>query len=164
MGYRLLADVVMLAHFAFLAYLALGGFLAWRRRWLLVPHLAAVVWGALSATVGIACPLTAWEDAARRRAGAEGLPRGFVDTYLTGVVYPRDHLLAAQLLVAALVLVSWAGLAVRLRRRAARQGGRMAPTAGPASHPSRRPTERPAAGPTRPRVSEGWTGRADSTP
>jgi hypothetical protein len=117
MGYQLLADLVMLAHFGFLLYVALGGFLAWCRRWLIVPHAAAVAWGLLSATVGMACPLTAWEDEARRRAGEQGLPRGFVDTYLTGVVYPAGCLVAAQVLVAALVLVSWVGVAHRRRRR-----------------------------------------------
>lgn len=115
-GYLLLADAVMLLHFGFLVYLTLGGFAAWRRRWLILPHAAAVLWGVLSVTVGMACPLTAWEDAARRRAGAEGLPRGFVDTYLTGVVYPADHLVAVQLLVASLVVVSWAGFAARSLR------------------------------------------------
>jgi uncharacterized protein DUF2784 len=116
MGYQLLAELVMLLHFGFLAYVALGGFLAWRWPWLVVPHVVAVVWGALNATVGIPCPLTAWEYAARRRAGELGLPRGFIDTYLTGVVYPDEHLLTAQLLVATLVAVSWAGFLVRRRR------------------------------------------------
>jgi Protein of Unknown function (DUF2784) len=114
-GYRILADVVMLVHFGFLAFLALGGFLAWRFRWVLVPHATAVAWAVLS-VAGVECPLTGWEDELRRLAGEQGLPRGFVDTYLTGVVYPQDHLLAAQLLVAGLVTVSWVGLAVRGRR------------------------------------------------
>jgi uncharacterized protein DUF2784 len=118
MGYQLLAEVVMLLHFGFLVYVALGGFLAWRWPWLIVPHVAATVWGALNATVGVPCPLTAWEDAARRRAGELGLPRGFIDTYLTGVVYPEEHLFTAQLLVATLVAVSWAGFLVRRRRAA----------------------------------------------
>jgi hypothetical protein len=109
MGYQLLAELVMLLHFGFLAYVALGGFLAWRRRWLIVPHVGAVVWGALSATVGIPCPLTAWEDEARRLAGEQGLTRGFIDTYLTGVVYPQEHLRTAQMLVAVLVLMAWTG-------------------------------------------------------
>jgi Protein of Unknown function (DUF2784) len=116
MGYQLLAELVMLLHFGFLAYVALGGFLAWRWPWLIVPHAVAVVWGALNATAGIPCPLTAWEDAARGRAGELGLSRGFIDTYLTGVVYPEEHLLTAQLLVATLVAVSWAGFLVRRRR------------------------------------------------
>ncbi|QYN32086.1 DUF2784 domain-containing protein [Pseudonocardia sp. DSM 110487] len=119
MGYQLLAELVMLLHFGFLAYVALGGFMAWRWPWAVVPHAAAVLWGALNATVGIPCPLTAWEDAARRRAGELGLPRGFIDTYLTGVVYPEEHLLTAQLLVAALVVVSWTGFVLRMRRSAA---------------------------------------------
>jgi hypothetical protein len=117
MHYQLLAELVMLLHFGFLAYVALGGFLAWWWPRAIVPHAAAAVWGAISATVGIPCPLTGWEDAARRHAGGEGLARGFIDTYLTGVVYPQEHLRTAQLLVAALVAVSWAGFALRMRRR-----------------------------------------------
>jgi hypothetical protein len=119
-AYQLLADLVMLAHFGFLAYLAVGGFLAWRYPRLIVPHVAAVVWGLLSVTVGIDCPLTAWEDRARRLAGEQGLGRGFIDTYLTGVVYPEQHLVLAQLLVAALVVVSWVGFALRARAGTAR--------------------------------------------
>lgn len=113
MAYQLLADLVMLVHFGFLVYLALGGFLAWRRRWLIVPHVAAASWGFLSAALGLECPLTAVENLARRRAGEQGLPRGFIDTYLTGVVYPADQLLLAQGLVATLVLVSWVGVVRR---------------------------------------------------
>jgi uncharacterized protein DUF2784 len=118
-GYRALADVVMLVHFGFLAFVALGGFLAWRFRWVLVPHAAAVGWAVLS-LAGMPCPLTGWEDGLRRLAGEQGLPRGFVNTYLTGVVYPQEHLLAAQLLVAVLIAVSWVGLAVRRRVRVGR--------------------------------------------
>jgi hypothetical protein len=120
MVYRVVADVVMAVHFGFLVYLALGGFLAWRRPRLLIPHAAAVAWGALSVSTGVDCPLTGWEDWARRRAGEEGLSRGFIDTYLTGVVYPEENLVLAQLLVAVLVTVSWAGAAVIAHR--ARRG------------------------------------------
>jgi Protein of Unknown function (DUF2784) len=115
MVYRLVADTVMLVHFGFLAFLAVGGFLVWRWPRLAVAHVAAVAWGALSVGAGLACPLTGWEDLARRRAGEQGLPRGFVDTYLTGVVYPERHLEVAQLLVAAAVAVAWAGLVLRRR-------------------------------------------------
>jgi hypothetical protein len=111
--YRLLADAVMLLHFGFLAFVTLGGFVAWRHRWVLVPHLIAVAWGALTVTVGLVCPLTAWEDTLRRLGDEDGLPRGFIDTYLTGVVYPQEYLPAARLLVAALIVVSWVGLAMR---------------------------------------------------
>jgi hypothetical protein len=118
--YRLLADAVMLAHFGFLVFLVLGGFLAWRHRWVLVPHIAAVGWAALSVT-GVNCPLTTWEDGLRQLAGEQGLPRGFIDTYLTGVVYPREDVPALQLLVAGLVAASWAGLAARARHAQVRR-------------------------------------------
>ncbi len=120
MVYRVLADAVMMAHFGFLLFLALGGFLAWRYRWVLVPHVAAVGWAALS-VVGMDCPLTAWEDDLRWLAGEQGLPHGFIDTYLTGVVYPREDVPALQLLVAGLVAASWAGLAVRGRHAQVRR-------------------------------------------
>lgn len=109
----------MVVHFGFLVFLAVGGFLAWRWPRLIVAHLAAAAWGLVSVLAGVECPLTTWEDALRRRAGAAGLDRGFVDTYLTGVVYPAEHLRTVQLLVAGLVAVSWAGFAVR--RRTARR-------------------------------------------
>ena len=115
MVYRVLADAVMVAHFGFLLFLALGGFLAWWHRGVLVAHLAAVGWATLS-VAGVNCPLTAWEDGLRRLAGEQGLLRGFIDTYLTGVVYPREDVPALRLLVAGLVAASWAGLAVRARR------------------------------------------------
>lgn len=112
-GYRLLGDAVMLVHFGFLLFLAVGGFLAWRWPRVLPAHVAAAGWGLLSVLAGVTCPLTTWEDALRRRAGAAGLDRGFVDTYLTGVVYPAEHLPAVQALLAALVAVSWLGAAAR---------------------------------------------------
>ncbi len=116
MVYRVLAEAVMLAHFSFLAFVALGGFLAWRWPRVFPLHAAAVAWGLVSAVIGVPCPLTAWEDGLRRAAGEAGLARGFIDTYLTDVIYPGEYLLLAQLLVAGLVAVSWAGLAVRTRR------------------------------------------------
>lgn len=121
-GYRLLADVVMTVHFGFIAYVVLGGFLAWRWPRMLAPHLIAVGWGALTVIlpVTVICPLTAWEDWARRSAGQEGLPAsGFIDHYLENVVYPERYTALLQGLAAALVLISWLGAWQRIRRRRA---------------------------------------------
>jgi len=118
MAYRLLADAMMLAHFGFLVFVALGGFLAGRIPAVFAVHAAAVGWGLLSVFVGMPCPLTAWEDRFRRLAGEQGLDDGFVGTYLTGVIYPAEHLRTMQLTVAALVVVSWIGFARRRGRPA----------------------------------------------
>ena len=101
MPYRLLADATVVAHAGFLAYLTVGGFLAWRWRALLWPHVATAVYGLGIVVIGWDCPLTHLENWARVRAGRETLPSsGFIDHYLTGVVYPAEHLLTAQVAVA----------------------------------------------------------------
>ncbi len=115
--YQALADLLMLAHFTFLVFLSFGGFLAWRWPRFIVVHVCLAVWGVLNAVVKVPCPLTEMEDWARRRAGEEGLPRGFIDHYLTGVVYPEEHVVTFQLCLAGLIAVSWVGYAFRWRRR-----------------------------------------------
>ena len=122
MGYRLLADTVMVLHFGFLGYVVLGGFLAWRWLWALLPHLLAAAWGGLTVLfpATLSCPLTAWEDAARRAAGQQGLPAsGFIDHYLEGVVYPERYTGLIQTTAGVVVMVSWLGAYPRIRARAA---------------------------------------------
>ncbi|WP_067862198.1 DUF2784 domain-containing protein [Nocardia shimofusensis] len=120
MGFRLIADLTAFAHFAFLVYVVFGGFLAWWRPWAFWPHLAAAVWGFGSVLIGYDCPLTHLENWARRSAGTAELPStGFIDHYLTGVIYPDDAVGLIRLLVAVVVLISWAGALVTIRRRSA---------------------------------------------
>lgn len=115
--YRLLADATMVLHFAFLVYLTLGGFVAWRWPRTIVAHVAAVAWGTLIVLFELECPLTGPEDYFRRKAGQNGLEGGFIETYLTGVVYPAEHIDLVRLAVAVVVVVSWVGFVVRQRSR-----------------------------------------------
>lgn len=118
MVYRILADAAMVAHFAFLAYLVVGGFIAWRLPWTVWIHVVVVAWGLGTVLFGLDCPLTQLEDSARRAAGQRGLPpAGFIDHYLSGVVYPQEALGLMRVLVACFVTASWAGLALRARSR-----------------------------------------------
>jgi hypothetical protein len=117
MGYRALAESTMVAHFAFLAYVVTGGLLAWRWPAAIWPHLAAAGWGLAIVVFNLNCPLTYVEDWARRRAGERGLAAGFIDTYLTGVVYPARYTGLIQILVAVVVVGSWVGAALRWRAR-----------------------------------------------
>lgn len=130
MGFRLLADAAMVAHFAFLAYLVLGGFLAWRWPRTIWVHLATAAYGFFNVLVGWACPLTHVENWGRERAGDATLAAtGFIDHYIAGVVYPQEHETLVQLLVALVVVVSWVGFAGRARARVRASGGR-SPTTG----------------------------------
>jgi hypothetical protein len=121
MGYRILAEAAMAAHFAFLAYVVTGGLLAWRWPKAIWPHLAAAGWGLAVTVLGLHCPLTYVEDHARRRAGEQGLTTGFIDHYLTGVVYPARYVGLIQILVGVVVAGSWAGAFVVRRRASARR-------------------------------------------
>ncbi len=106
--YRLLADVTAGVHFLFVTYLVVGGYLAWMWRWTIWTHLAAVGWGFSTVLFTISCPLTHLENWARLHSGESGLPpNGFIDYYITGVLYPRDDLEMVRVLVVIVVLVSW---------------------------------------------------------
>jgi hypothetical protein len=117
MGYRILAETAMAVHFLFIVFVVLGGFLAWRWPRVVWLHLAAAMWGLCIVLFDLNCPLTYVEDRARERAGQSGLSRGFIDTYLTGVIYPERFLDEVRLLIAVVVVASYAGVLVRWRRR-----------------------------------------------
>lgn len=105
MLYRVLADLVLILHFAFIVFVLAGGLLALRWRWAPAAHLPAAFWGAAIAAAGQTCPLTPLENALRRAAGAEGYPGGFVEHYLVAVIYPAGLTYQLQLVVAAVVVV-----------------------------------------------------------
>ncbi|MFE9241977.1 DUF2784 domain-containing protein [Nocardiopsis sp. NPDC006938] len=118
MVYRVIGEGAMVLHLAFLVYVALGGLLAWRWPRAIWPHLACALYGLGITVIGWTCPLTHVEDWGRRNAGQAGLPpEGFIAHYLTGVVYPAEHLITIQLLVALSVALSWAGTLYLYRQR-----------------------------------------------
>jgi hypothetical protein len=119
-GYQWLVTVVLATHFAYLAYLLLGGFLAWRWPKMIYLHLVGVGWGLLILFNLVDCPLTIAETWARRLAGDAPVSGGFVDRYVTGVIYPGKYLLEVRIGLALVVLVSYVGayLLWRARRQA----------------------------------------------
>jgi hypothetical protein len=119
-----LADLVLVAHLAFIAFAVLGGLFALRVRWLPLVHLPCVAWGVFVETTGRVCPLTPLENALRRAAGEAGYTGSFVERYLTPVVYPDGLSPNVQwALAAALLLVNVAAYTAVLRRRYAVRGG-----------------------------------------
>lgn len=121
MPYGILADVVLVIHFGFVVFVAVGGFIAWRYPLLLVAHVPAVGWALGIVTVGWPCPLTGVENDLRERAGSEAYEGGFVDRYLTGVLYPTEYERLMQALLAFIVITAYVGLALRWRRSPRRQ-------------------------------------------
>jgi polyferredoxin len=76
----MMADALLVVHFAIAAFIVVGLLLVWlgaalgwrwvRDPWFRYAHLAAIAFVAAEALLGLACPLTVWEDALRGHAPA----------------------------------------------------------------------------------------------
>ncbi len=79
--YLVLADLILILHVAFVAFVIVGLLLVWigwwrrwdfvRRPWFRITHLAAIGVVVAESVLGFVCPLTTWEDKLRLLAGGE---------------------------------------------------------------------------------------------
>lgn len=87
MAYRVLAEIVLVLHFCFVIFVVLGGLLVLRRHRLAWLHVPAVIWGVLIEFFWWACPLTTLENSLRQLGGEAGYETGFIDYYVSAVLY-----------------------------------------------------------------------------
>jgi hypothetical protein len=104
MQYRLLADLLVFLHFAFVGFVVFGGLLVTRRPRLAWIHVPCVLWGALIELAGWVCPLTPIENRFRGLGGEAGYAGGFVEHYLLPMLYPQGLTRTDQVLLGILVL------------------------------------------------------------
>ena len=88
-----MADAVLVLHFLIAGFIVAGLVLVWigalarwawiRNPWFRYLHVAAIVFVAAEALLGIACPLTVWEDLLR--GGAR--PESFVGRWVQRLLY-----------------------------------------------------------------------------
>jgi len=122
MIYRILADLMVVAHLAFIAFVFVGGLLAWRWPRLIWAHLPCALWGVLVEFTGWICPLTPLENTWRIRGGVAGYDVSFVEHYLLPVVYPPGLTRGAQIVIgSAVVAVNLVAYAMLIRRRRGRR-------------------------------------------
>ena len=95
---RVFADVILVVHTAFIAFVLVGLVLTWvgiLRRWRWVrgfgfraAHMAAIIFVVVQAYFGIVCPLTIWENQLRLRAGQPAYgDRGFIHHWLHNLIF-----------------------------------------------------------------------------
>jgi len=97
MQWSWLADLVLLLHAAFVAYVVLGlaaivlgiaiGWSWVRNFWFRATHLAAIGLVVAEALVGLACPLTTLENRLRIAAGERGYPAGCVAHWVQPLIF-----------------------------------------------------------------------------
>jgi hypothetical protein len=95
--YRLLADLTVVVHFAYVMFvilglmaILLGWALKWnwvRNRWFRGIHLVMILTVVLEAWVGITCPLTTWEQQLRSKAGQETYEGAFIATWVHDALF-----------------------------------------------------------------------------
>lgn len=98
----------------FVAFTVLGGFLAMLLPWVLLPHIAAALWGARQGITRAACPLSNLENWGREGAGRPPLDDGgFIEHYFSNRIYPAAWQRRIETVVGGLVIGSWAWLFLR---------------------------------------------------
>jgi hypothetical protein len=119
--FGLLADAVLVTHFAFVLFVGFGGLLVlkWEKiAWL---HLPAVCWGVAIEFAGWICPLTPVENSLRQRAGETAYEGDFIARHLMWLVYPEGLTRRTQILVGVAALLVNAAIYLpvlqRLRHR-----------------------------------------------
>jgi hypothetical protein len=88
MPYRLMADLVLVAHLAFVLFAVLGGLLVLRWKRVVWVHVPAAAWAAFVELSGRICPLTPLEHSLRVAAGSQAYQGDFIGYYLLPILYP----------------------------------------------------------------------------
>lgn len=121
MAYRVAADMVLIVHVAFIAFVVLGllltlvgGVFGWgwvRQPWFRLVHLMAIGVVVVQAWLGVMCPLTVWESRLRQAAGQPVYEQGFIADWLQPVIFfdaePWVFTLAYSVFGALVVLSFW---------------------------------------------------------
>lgn len=105
MVYRVLADLVVVIHLAFVLFAVLGGFLVLKwKRWAWI-HVPTVVWAALIEFAGWVCPLTPLENLLRERGGEIVYRSSFIEHYILPLLYPTVLTRRLQITLGLLALI-----------------------------------------------------------
>lgn len=100
--YLMLADLTLIVHAAFVAFVIVGLLLIWigrfrqwafvRNIWFRLAHLTAIGVVAAESLAGFVCPLTTWENRLRLLAGGEERYQGsFIQHWLHQVMFFDFH-------------------------------------------------------------------------
>ncbi|NBX25692.1 MAG: DUF2784 domain-containing protein [Planctomycetes bacterium] len=138
-GYRALADLVLLTHVGFVAFvviglllIAVGGTRGWRwvrNPWFRAAHLAGIGLVVVQSWLGMVCPLTTLEMHLRQQAGDPTYTGTFMAHWLRRILFyqaPSWVFMVAYALFGLLVLATW----IRVRPRPFRSLSGNAPRSG----------------------------------
>ncbi len=115
--FAILADAVLVLHFAFVLFVVFGGLLVLKWRAVVWLHIPAAAWGVAIEFGGWICPLTPLENRLREWAGEAPYTGDFVARYLMPVLYPEGLTREAQITLGLAALLFNAAVYATVVRR-----------------------------------------------
>jgi hypothetical protein len=116
-----MADGLVVVHFAFVFFVALGGFLVAKWHKVAFLHLPAAAWAVMIEFSGWICPLTPLENGLRHAAGDGGYSGTFIEQYILPILYPSGLTRELQIMIGIALLAGNGLIYIRLFIRKRRQ-------------------------------------------
>lgn len=104
MIYGLLADLLLFVHLTFMKFVAVGGLMVLRWRWLIWVHFPSAILGAVLAFSGWFWPFAGLEGWLRERGAAAGYTRNLIEQFLPGWLHPSTFPRPVETVIGLLVL------------------------------------------------------------
>lgn len=104
MIYGVLADLLLLVHLTFMKFVAVGGLMVLRWRWLIWIHLPSAIVGLVLALSGWFWPFAGLERWLRDRGASHGYTFNLVDRFLPDWLHPASLPRLLELGIALIVL------------------------------------------------------------
>ena len=86
--YEFLASLTLIIHFLFIIFVIFGGLLFFIKKWMILIHLPALIYGIYVEFTQSICPLTYLENFLLQKAKLTTYSTSFIQNYLVPIIYP----------------------------------------------------------------------------
>ena len=86
--YEFLATLTLILHFLFIIFVIFGGLLFFIKKWVILIHLPALIYGIYVEFTQSICPLTYLENFLLQKAKLTTYSTSFIQNYLVPIIYP----------------------------------------------------------------------------
>ncbi len=103
--YEFLATLTLIIHFLFIIFVIFGGLLFFIKRWILLFHIPAFLYGVYVELAQSICPLTYIENYFLTKANLASYSTSFIQNYLYAIIYPINLTKEIQISLAIALLI-----------------------------------------------------------